>query len=339
MRIAVVGATGLVGRVMLEELASGDFSIPVDELVPIASARSEGKQIEFKGQSIPVIPLTNENIPEVDIALFSAGADSAEDFAPLFVEKGAFVIDNSSAFRRDKKIPLVVPEINADTIGNAKLIANPNCTTIQLVLALAPLRKYGIQSINVSTYQAISGGMGKVIKQFIKEFKELSDWLENSPREELVGINPYSDKAQPVFFTNVVPAIGEVCFDGDFTEEQKVKNETRRILDIENLHIAVTAVRVPVLNGHSEAVTVELKEDFCIGDIFNDFKKAEGIIVSSNYITPIEVSGSREVFVSRVRRDAERENIIYFWVVADNLRKGAATNAIQIAEKLSVPSR
>ncbi len=338
MRIAVVGATGLVGRVMLDELASGDFSIPVDELVPIASARSEGKKIDFKGQSIPVIPLTKDDIPEVDIALFSAGADAAEEFAPLFVEKGAVVIDNSSAFRRAKKIPLVVPEVNADTIGDAKLIANPNCTTIQLVLALAPLKKYGIQSVNVSTYQAISGGMGKAIRQFLKEFKELSKWLENSSREELVGKHPYSDTGQPVFFTNVVPAIGEVYFDGDFTEEQKVKNETRRILDIENLHIAVTAVRVPVLNGHSEAVTVELKEDFCIGDIFSDFKKAEGVIVSSNYITPIEASGCREVFVSRIRRDVDRENILYFWVVADNLRKGAATNAIQIAEQLSVTS-
>ncbi len=333
MKIAVVGATGLVGSIMLSELASGDFEIPVDEVVAMASEKSAGKRIWFGDEEIEVVPLTEDTVPKVDIALFSAGAKVAKKFAPIFAKKGAFVIDNSSAFRREPDVPLVVPEINADTISeNTKIIANPNCSTIQLVMVLAPLRQFGIKSVFVATYQAISGAGAKTLTQFLEEWEDMWDYTEGKSLVDLVRRHPYGGMKPPAFFTNVVPAIGSLSGYSEYTEERKVRFETRKILGIEDVHIAVTAVRVPVINAHSEAVLVEFEKSPCIADVIFKLGKAPGVEFVPDGITPADVSGKRGVFVGRVRRDPEDEHFVHFWIVADNLRKGAATNAVQIAE-------
>ncbi len=334
MKIAVVGATGLVGSIMLAELASGDFDIPVDEVIPLASGKSAGREIYWKDERIPVRILREDEIPEVDIALFSAGADVARRFAPLFAEKGAFVIDNSSAFRREPSVPLVVPEINADTItADTKIIANPNCSTIQLVMVLAPLRSLGIKSVFVSTYQAISGAGAQALIQFLEEWEDMWDYIEGKSPTDLVGRHPYADMDPPPFFTNLVPAIGSPSAAGEYTEESKVRFETRKILSWDDrVHIAVVAVRVPVINAHSEAVLIEFEKSPCIADIIFKLEKFPGVKFSARFPTPVAVSGRREVFVGRLRHDPENSNFVHMWIVADNLRKGAATNAVQIAE-------
>ncbi|RKZ30959.1 aspartate-semialdehyde dehydrogenase [bacterium] len=333
MRIAVVGATGLVGAVMLEELASGDFNIPIDEIIPIASQHSAGKEIEFKGEYIPVHPLTENSIPDVDIALFSAGSKVAWKYAQRFVEKGAIVIDNSSAFRQDTNIPLIVPEVNLNTLtADDKLISNPNCSTIQLVVALAPLRKFGLKSVFVFTYQAISGAKTRTLVQFLEEWEDMWIWLEGKEWSQIVGEHPYSEQIPPPFFSNVVPEIGKIAGSNEYTEEKKVRFESKRILGTPDLNISTTAVRVPVINAHSEAVLVELAEKTCVADIISEYQQSPGIKFCARTPTPVSVSGKRDVFIGRVRRDPERDNFFHLWVVADNLRKGAATNAIQIAE-------
>ncbi len=336
MRIAIVGATGLVGSVMLSELASGDFDIPIDELIPIASKRSADKVVSFRGKQIPVRVLDKNSIPDVDIALFSAGASVAREFAPLFVERGAFVIDNSSAFRSDPNVPLVVPEVNADTIFQrvgTRLIANPNCSTIQLVVVLAALKKFGIKSVFISTYQAISGGKKSALEQFIEEWKQLSEKYDNADIMDYIGKHPFAENPKVPLFSNVVPAIGEITDTSEYTEEKKVRFETKKILDMPDLAISVTAVRVPVLNGHSESVSVEFENEICLDDIVSSIQSlGRGLIFDRKFPTPIRVSGRREIFVGRIRKDPERPNYFHFWIVADNLRKGAATNAVQIAE-------
>ncbi|MCD6594386.1 aspartate-semialdehyde dehydrogenase [bacterium] len=334
MRIAVVGATGLVGSVMLSELACGDFDIPIDEIVPIASERSAGKSVEFRDENIPVQTLRKDSIPKVDIALFSAGANVAREFAPLFVENGAIVIDNSSAFRRDRNVPLIVPEVNFNAIKKSRLIANPNCSTIQLVFVLAPLKKFGIKSIFVSTYQAISGGKSITLKQFIKEWRQLTDLYNDSDIiNDYIGAHPLAENQETPLFSNVVPAIGKMTETGEFTEEKKVRLETKKILEMPDLYVSVNAVRVPVFNGHSESVWVEFESEPCIADVFGAIRGFNHrLVLDKEFPTPVAVSGKRDVFVGRIRRDPERTHFVHLWIVADNLRKGAATNAVQIAE-------
>ncbi len=334
MKIAVVGATGLVGTILLDELASGDFDIPIDEIVPIASESSAGNFIDFGGKMLEIIPLRKKNIPKVDIAFFAVGDELSKRFAPLFVESGATVIDKSNAFRRDKNVPLIVPEINFYAIGDAKIIASPNCSTIQLAMVLAPLKKFVIKSVYASTYQAISGAGKKAIIRFLEEWEDIWEYFENADITDIVGEHPYSHFEPPAIFANIVPQIGKILDDGSFTEEDKLRYETRKILDMPNLFIAATAVRVPVLNVHSEAVSVEFDAPVEIEELRNALDKMAGIVPSEDVITPADVSSSRKVFVSRLRTDAERKNIASMWIMADNLRKGAATNAIQIAETL-----
>jgi aspartate-semialdehyde dehydrogenase len=332
MRLAIVGATGLVGSIMLEELACGAFDIPVDDIVPIASEKSKGGKIAFGNRSINLLSFESDGIPDVDIALFSAGADVALKYAPKFAEKNAIVIDNSSAFRQHAEIPLVVPEINPHTIGNAKIIANPNCSTIQLAIVLHALRKFGILSVFVATYQAISGAKGKMLLRFLNEWNTMSGWMTDKKPIDLVGEHCFSKSSALPFFSNVIPAIGEKTVLEEYTEEQKVRFETKKILNMPDLPVSVTAVRVPVLNAHSEAVLIEFEDELCVADIIAELQKIPGVICSNDIPTPVSVSGRREVFVGRIRRDPERFNFIHLWLVADNLRKGAATNAIQIAE-------
>ncbi len=331
MKIAIVGATGLVGSTMLSELASGDFRVPVSELMLYASPRSAGTELEFRGEQYKVMPLAVNTLRECDIALFAVGADIAKIFAPLFVEQGAVVIDNSSAFRLKPECPLVVPEVNAHTIGNAKIIANPNCSTIQLVVALAPLCKYGIESVIVSTYQAVSGGKTKLMQQLVQEYIELVSFVQNSTAWNLCDKHPFAKRAS-AYCTNVVPAIGDLDAFGEYTEEAKLRFETKRILGRVDLPVSATCVRVPVFNGHSEAVCVNFSSEFCFGDVVAALNNAPSVVVENDYVTPIDISGRREVFVSRIRRDRDFPNMLRLWIVSDNLRKGAATNAVQIAE-------
>ncbi len=331
MRIAVVGATGLVGRVMLEELFSGDFELEVDDVVALCSPRSEPGVLEVCGRRLSAVPVDVGDIPEVDIALFSAGSFAAKELAPLFVEKGAVVIDNSSAFRMDPCVPLVVPEVNADAVGEAKLVANPNCSTIQLVVVLAPLMRFGVEEVWVASYQAISGAGRDALVQFLEEWEDLWDWLEGRELSGLVGRHPYADVPAPLF-SNVVPAIGRADEDGFFTEELKLRNETKKILGAPHLAVYATAVRVPVVNGHSEAVSIRFSSEVDLGELISALGEAPGVVVVDGFPTPVQVSGRREVYVGRVRRDPQNGAVVHLWIVADNLRKGAATNAVQIAE-------
>ena len=331
MHVAVVGATGLVGHVMLRELESGDFAINVDKLIPIASDISTGKHVKFNGEELAVTPLHKDTIPEVDLALFSTGADIARRYAPLFVQKGAVVVDNSNGFRRDEKIPLIVPEINAGEIGESKLIANPNCSTIQLVIALAPLKKYGFKRISAYTYQAVSGAGRVALEQLIQE---MNTWcsIQKSNLNEQTNIHSFSCVSPSNYFSNVIPQIGKDVGNNTFVEEDKMNYETRRILGIPKIPVHSTCVRVPVFNGHSMAVSVEFSETPSIEEIYSAMKKFPGLVLCNYVPTPAEVCGKREVFVGRVRFDSDIKNILHIWIVADNLMKGAATNAIQIAE-------
>ncbi|MCD6419060.1 aspartate-semialdehyde dehydrogenase [bacterium] len=335
MRIAIVGATGLVGTIILEELASGDFDIEIEKIVPMASHRSAGSSVEFSGEEVEIIPLDSGNIPPVDIAFFAVEDALSKKFAPIFVQRGATVIDKSNAFRRDEKVPLVVPEVNGNEIGDAKIIASPNCSTIQLVMALAPLKKFGIKSVWVSTYQAISGAGKNAVAKFIEEWEDMWDWLENKDLIEILSEHPYKNFSPPAMFSNVIPQIGTETGNGCFTEEDKLQFETKKILQMPELYISATAVRVPVLNVHSEAVSIEFFKNVNFSEIEAALKNFENLIISEKTLTPVDVSGRREIFVSRLRMDSVRKDVIHLWIMGDNIRKGAATNAIQIAEILS----
>lgn len=321
MKIGVIGATGLVGSVMLKVLAERGFGNC--ELFAAASERSIGKTIYFNKK--PIVVQSIESIIEigVDIAIFSAGSATSLKYAPLFAEKGTFVIDNSSAWRMYDNIPLIVPQINADILTPAdKIIANPNCSTIQMVMALNPLhKKYGIKRLVISTYQSVTGTGVKAIQQMMCE-------RETKPCEKAY---PY-----PIDM-NVLPHGGTFEDNGYTTEETKLVNETRKILRDNTIQITATVVRVPVRGGHSEAVNIELHQDFELDDIFNLLHQSDGIIVEDNpttnkYPMPLFAEGKDEVFVGRIRRDFSLENGLNMWIVADNLRKGAATNAIEIAQ-------
>lgn len=322
--IAVVGATGMVGRTFLKVLE--EKNLPVENYYLLASARSAGSTIKFMGKDYVINELTEEffKTHKVDIALFSAGGSTSEKFAPIVAKTGCVVVDNSSAWRMDPEVPLVVPEVNADDIKwNKGIIANPNCSTIQAMVALRPLQeKYGIKRIVYSTYQAVSGaGMAGY-----------SD-LENGIKGEA------PKKFNHPIFNNCLPQIDVFLPNGYTKEEMKMVNETKKILGDDTLKITATTVRVPVFNSHSESINVELKTPFELDELKDVLAKAPGLVVEDDidncvYPMAINATGKNETFVGRIRRDESVDNGVNLWVVADNIRKGAATNAVQIAEKL-----
>ena len=323
MRVAVVGVTGMVGNVMLEVLAEHKF--PVTELIPVASEKSVGKKITFQGTEYTVIGLQQAVSLKPDLALFSAGATVSKEWAPKFAQVETTVVDNSSAWRMDDTKKLVIPEINADVLTkDDKIIANPNCSTIQMLVALAPLqKKYGIKRVVVSTYQSITGTGVKAVRQLENEYK--------GEKGEMAYHYP--------IHRNVIPHC-DVFEDNGYTkEEMKLVRETKKILRDDSIAVTATAVRIPVVGGHSEAVNVELKKDFNIDEVRALLAQSPGIKVQDNtdtntYPMPLYAHGKDDVFVGRIRRDESQPNTLNLWVVADNLRKGAATNTIQIAEYL-----
>jgi len=323
MKLAVVGATGMVGEVMLRVLSERKF--PFTDLIPVASERSVGKKIMCGGNSYEVVGLETAVSMEPDVALFSAGGSTSLKWAPKFTEVGTVVIDNSSAWRMDPEKKLIIPEINAEELTSAdKIIANPNCSTIQMLVALAPLqKKYGIQRIVVSTYQSITGTGVKAVQQLENEY--------NDEKGEMAY--PY-----PIH-RNAIPHC-DVFMDNGYTkEEMKLVNETHKILNDNSIGVSATAIRIPVVGGHSESINVQLKKGFELEDIRKLLQDSSGLVVQDNpetntYPMPIYAEGKNEVFVGRIRRDESQDRTLNLWVVADNLRKGAATNTIQIAEYL-----
>ncbi|WP_423900627.1 aspartate-semialdehyde dehydrogenase, partial [Capnocytophaga leadbetteri] len=315
--------TGMVGNVMLEVLKEHNF--PVTELIPVASEKSIGKKINFKGKEYSVIGLEQAVSLKPDVALFSAGASVSKEWAPRFAQVGTTVVDNSSAWRMDETKKLVIPEINADVLTkDDKIIANPNCSTIQMLVALAPLQaKYGIKRIVVSTYQSITGTGVKAVRQLENEYK--------GEKGEMAYHYP--------IHRNAIPHCDVFEENGYTKEEMKLVRETKKILRDDTIAVTATAVRIPVVGGHSESINVELKTDFSIDEVRALLAKSAGIKVQDNtdtntYPMPIYAHGKDEVFVGRIRRDESQANTLNLWVVADNLRKGAATNTIQIAEYL-----
>ena len=323
MKLAIVGATGMVGEVMLQVLSERNF--PITELIPVASARSVGKKIDFKERSFKVVGLSNAVYMSPDIALFSAGGETSMEWAPKFAEQGTVVIDNSSAWRMDPSKKLIIPEINANILTKEdKIIANPNCSTIQMLMALAPLKNnYGIKRIVVSTYQSITGTGVKAVQQLENEYNNVEGPMAY----------PY-----PIH-RNALPHCDDFMNNGYTKEEMKLLNETHKIFGDESIGVTATAIRIPVVGGHSESINVQLKREFELNDVRKLLYESPGIIVQDNpetnsYPMPIYSEGKDEVFVGRVRRDFSQENSLNLWVVSDNLRKGAATNTIQIAEYL-----
>lgn len=329
-KLAIIGATGVVGQTALKVLE--EEKLPIYEYAFFSSYRSSGKKIEFMGKEYTVRELKEDSFDEgFDFAIFSAGSDTSKKYSPIATSKGCIVIDNSSAFRMVEDVPLVVPEVNADEIfKNKGIIANPNCSTIQAVVALKPLDdKYTIKRIVYSTYQAVSGAGSKGIHD-----------LENGISSYLNKTDSYNlEKFPHPIFNNCLPHI-DVFLDNGYTkEEEKMINETRKILGKPNLKITATTVRVPVFNSHSESINIEFENDIDIDDIINTLKNAPGIVVQDNPLKneyPLSTfsSGKNDVFVGRIRRDYSVPSGINIWVVADNIRKGAATNAIQILKKL-----
>lgn len=324
MKIAIVGVTGLVGSVMLKVLEESKY-FGSTELIPVASERSEGKMITFRGKEIAVCSMRRALQMSPHIALFSAGAAVSKEWAPEFAESQIYVIDNSSAWRMDEKVALVVPEINGPSIkGTSRIIANPNCSTIQMVMALAPLhKKYGIKRVVVSTYQSVTGtGIAGVMQ------------LENE-RKGKNGKQAYPHQID----LNLIPHGGNFLKNGYTTEEQKLVDETRKILGDNSIQITATVVRVPVYGGHSEAGNVEMNEPYEIEEVKELLSATKGITVEDDinenkYPMPLMAEGKDDVFVGRIRRDESCSNSLNLWIVSDNLRKGAATNAVQIAEYL-----
>ena len=323
MKVAVVGATGLVGTKMLQVLAERNF--PVTELIAVASERSVGKEVDFKGKKYKVVSMSEAIAAKPGLALFSAGGGTSSEWAPKFAAAGITVIDNSSAWRMDPSKPLIVPEINADVLSkDDKIIANPNCSTIQMVVALAPLhKKYGIKRIVVSTYQSVTGTGVKAVSQLMNE------------RNGVVGERAYK---YPIDL-NAIPQIDVFLENGYTKEEMKMVNETKKIMRDDSIRVTSTTVRIPVVGGHSESVNVEFERDFQLPDIKSILETSPGIVVvddpgNQQYPMPMNAHEKDEVFVGRIRRDESQANTLNMWVVSDNLRKGAATNAVQIAEYL-----
>lgn len=323
MKIAIVGATGMVGQVMLSILEERKF--PVTELLPVASDKSVGNKIIFKGKEIEIVSMQYAIDSECDLALFSAGGNVSTEFAPKFAEKGTTVVDNSSAWRMHQDIKLIVPEINANELNaEDKIIANPNCSTTQLVMALKPLHdKYKIKRVVVSTYQSVTGTGKKAVEQLEGEIKN------NSPEK----VYPYQ------IFKNALPHCDVFESNGYTKEEMKLTRETQKIMNDATIAVTATAVRVPVQGGHSEAVNIEFREDFELNEVRRLLNEMDGVVVKDNtdtniYPMPLYAEGKDDVFVGRIRRDLSQPKTINMWIVADNLRKGAATNTIQIAEYL-----
>jgi aspartate-semialdehyde dehydrogenase len=322
MKVAVIGATGMVGNVMLQVLKERNF--PFSELILVASEKSIGKKVHFNGQEFSIVSLEQAVLMKPDIALFSAGGETSLEWAPKFAEVGTTVIDNSSAWRMDPLKKLIVPEINGDSLTvSDKIIANPNCSTIQMVMVLAPLHaKYGVKRVIVSTYQSITGTGVKAVQQ-----------LEN----ERVGI----DGEKAYYYTidkNCIPQCDSFLDNGYTKEEMKLVNETQKIV-AQSINVTATAVRVPVVGGHSESVNIEFENDFNIDEVRSLLSGTPGIELKDNtqefdYPMPLYAQGKDAVFVGRIRRDLSQQNTINMWIVADNLRKGAATNAVQIAQLL-----
>lgn len=321
MKVAIVGATGMVGQTMIRVLEERNF--PLTRLIPAASERSVGKEIVFRGQNIKVVSVSDALAEKPVFAIFSAGASTSREWAKKFAANGTVVIDNSSAWRMEKEIPLIVPEVNSHVIRKGdRIIANPNCSTIQLVMALAPLhRKYRIKRLVIATYQSVTGTGVNAVKQ-----------LENE-RAGVKGEMAYKYQID----LNCFPHGGTFQPDGYTTEEQKLLDETRKILEDQSIMVTSTVVRIPVIGGHSEAVNIEFENDFDIDEVRSLLGNFPGVVVYDNpdeqeYPMPISAHNRDEVFVGRIRRDLSREKCLNLWIVADNIRKGAATNAIQIAE-------
>ena len=323
MKVAVVGATGMVGQVMLKVLE--EEGLKISRLIPVASPKSIGKKILFQGEEITIIGMEEALLEHPDIAIFSAGGEASLEWAPKFASCGTIVIDNSSAWRMDPSKKLIVPEINADILSNDdKIIANPNCSTIQLVLVLKPLHdKYRIRRVVISTYQSITGTGVKAVKQ-----------MENE------RLNQKGEMAYPYEIDkNCIPQCDVFMENGYTKEEMKLTNETKKILD-KDINVTATAVRVPVVGGHSEAVNIEFESEFDLGEVKKLLDEMPGIKVVDDplqckYPMPINVADKNEVYVGRIRRDESQEKSLNLWIVADNLRKGAATNAVQIASHIS----
>ena len=323
MKIAVVGATGLVGSKMLQILEERDF--PVTELLPVASEKSIGKEVVFKGQKYKIISAQEAIAAKPQLALFSAGGSTSLNLAPQFAEAGITVIDNSSAWRMDPSKKLVVPEVNAHVLTNSdKIIANPNCSTIQMVVVLQPLhKKYGIKRVVVSTYQSVTGTGVKAVTQLMNE--------RNNVQGEMAYKYPID--------MNAIPHIDIFLENGYTKEEMKMVNETKKIMGDDSIKVTATCVRIPVVGGHSESVNIEFENDFGLDEVKNILAESPGITVQDDvdafiYPMPLTAHEKDETFVGRIRRDETQPNTLNCWVVSDNLRKGAATNAIQIAEYL-----
>jgi aspartate-semialdehyde dehydrogenase len=324
MKIAVVGATGLVGTKMLQVLAERNF--PVDELIPVASERSVGKEVEFKGKKYKVHSMQDAIAARPQLALFSAGGSTSLEWAPRFAEAGITVVDNSSAWRMDPTKPLVVPEVNANVLTPTdKIIANPNCSTIQMVVALNPLhQKYKIKRVVVSTYQSVTGTGKKAVDQLMNE------------RQGAQGEMAYKYQID----LNVIPQI-DVFLDNGYTkEEMKMVHETKKIMGDDSIRVTSTTVRIPVMGGHSESVNIEFEKDFDLAEVRQLLAETPGVIVQDDpsqqqYPMPLNAHERDEVFVGRIRRDETQPKTLNMWIVSDNLRKGAATNAVQIAEYLA----
>lgn len=330
MKVAVVGATGLVGTKMLQVLAERNF--PVDELIPVASERSVGKTVEFKGKAFTVVSFADAIAAKPDVAIFSAGGSTSLELAPQFAAAGITVIDNSSAWRMDPTKKLVVPEINAQTLTREdKIIANPNCSTIQMVVVLNPLhQRYGIRRVVVSTYQSVTGTGKKAVDQLMGE-----------RRKAVAG----SEETYPMAYAypidlNVIPQI-DVFLDNGYTkEEMKMTNETKKIMGDDSIRVTATTVRIPVMGGHSESVNIEFEKDFDLAEVREILSGAPGVVVvddpaKQQYPMPKDAHDKDDTFVGRIRRDESQPNTLNLWIVSDNLRKGAATNAVQIAEYLA----
>jgi aspartate-semialdehyde dehydrogenase len=322
MKVAVVGATGMVGNVMLQVLKERNF--PISELIPVASEKSVGKKVSFNGKDFSVVSLEQAVSMKPNIALFSAGGETSLEWAPKFAEVGTTVIDNSSAWRMDPLKKLIVPEINGDSLTiSDKIIANPNCSTIQMVMVLAPLHaKYGVKRVIVSTYQSITGTGVKAVQQ-----------LENE-RTGIDGEKAYNYTIDK----NCIPQCDSFLDNGYTKEEMKLVNETQKIV-ASSINVTATAVRVPVIGGHSEAINIEFENDFEIEEVRSLLASTEGVELKDNtqefeYPMPLYAQGKDAVFVGRIRRDFSQKNTLNMWIVADNLRKGAATNAVQIAQLL-----
>jgi len=334
--VAVLGATGAVGQQMLDTLEKKDF--PISTLTLLSSARSAGKKIEFKGEEYIVQEATSDSFKGVDIALFSAGGGVSKALAAHAVEHGAIVIDNTSAFRMDENVPLVVPEVNEkDLIENEGIIANPNCSTIQMVVALEPIRKnYGLNKVIVSTYQAVSGSGAAAVAELNKQTKAI---INNEPFEPAI-LPVKGDKKHYQIAFNAIPQI-DVFTDNGFTyEEMKMINETKKIMHLPELHVAATCVRLPIAVGHSESIYFEVEEEgISVQHIKQLLEGAPGVVLQDDsenqiYPMPAECVGKSEVFVGRIRKDLDEPKGFHMWVVSDNLLKGAAWNSVQIAESL-----